>query len=332
MNDDVLLELDQLQTYFFTDIGTARSVDGVTYSIRRGRTLGVVGESGCGKSVTALSIMGLIPQPPGKIVGGAIRFNGQDLTKLSQEELRQMRGKDIAMIFQEPMTSLNPVYTVGDQITEGILVHEDIGPEAARARAIDLLAKVGIPSPEIRIDEYPHQMSGGMRQRVMIAMSLACSPQLLIADEPTTALDVTIQAQILELMNRLQEEMGMSILLITHDLGVVAETCDDVVVMYAGKVVERADVFTLFERPAHPYTNALFESLPDLESEPGHLPTIPGMVPSAVDFPEGCRFRDRCSYATEACVVQPEVTQLGDDHIAACHHLDAVQAAKEGAS
>lgn len=332
MNDDVLLELDNLQTYFFTDIGTARSVDGVTYSIRRGKTLGVVGESGCGKSVTALSIMGLIPQPPGKIVGGAIRFNGQDLTKLSQEELRQMRGKDIAMIFQEPMTSLNPVYTVGDQITEGILVHEDIGTEAARARAIDLLAKVGIPSPEIRIDEYPHQMSGGMRQRVMIAMSLACSPQLLIADEPTTALDVTIQAQILELMNRLQDEMGMSILLITHDLGVVAETCDDVVVMYAGKVVERADVFTLFERPAHPYTNALFESLPDLESEPGHLPTIPGMVPSAVDFPEGCRFRDRCSYATEACVVQPEVTHLGDNHIAACHHLDAVQTARKGAS
>jgi oligopeptide/dipeptide ABC transporter ATP-binding protein len=327
-----LLEIRDLQTSFDVEGRQATAVSEVSFDVNRNEFLGIVGESGSGKSVTALSIMRLIPDPPGHIDSGTIHYEGRDLLALSYEEMRAVRGKDIAMIFQEPMTSLNPVYTVGNQITEGILVHEDIGPEAARARAIELLAKVGMPSPETRVDEYPHQMSGGMRQRVMIAMSLACSPQLLIADEPTTALDVTIQAQILELMNQLQEEMGMSILLITHDLGVVAETCDDVVVMYAGKVVERADVFTLFERPAHPYTNALFESLPDLESEPGHLPTIPGMVPSAVDFPEGCRFRDRCSYATEACVVQPETTQLGDNHVAACHHLDAVQAAREGTS
>jgi peptide/nickel transport system ATP-binding protein len=321
---DVILALEDLKTYFFTDVGVARSVDGVSYEIRRGKTLGVVGESGCGKSVTALSIMGLVPQPPGRIVGGAIKFKGTDLTKLDPESLRKLRGNDIAMIFQEPMTSLNPVYTVGNQIMEGILNHEDVTEEVARERAIEMLRKVGIPSPEIRVDEYPHHMSGGMRQRVCIAMSLACNPELLIADEPTTALDVTIQAQILGLLNELQEEIGMSVLLITHDLGVVAETCDDVVVMYAGKLVEKADVVTLFEQPAHPYTRALFESLPSLEGDPETLPTIPGMVPSAVDFPEGCRFRDRCSFATEACVVQPEITDLGNGHLAACHHLDTV--------
>jgi oligopeptide/dipeptide ABC transporter ATP-binding protein len=319
---EVILALQDLRTHFFTDIGIARAVDGVSYEIHRGKTLGVVGESGCGKSVTALSIMGLVPQPAGRIVSGAIQFKNTDLTQLDKESLRKLRGNDIAMIFQEPMTSLNPVYTVGNQIMEGILIHEDVSQEEARQRAIEMLRKVGMPSPEIRIDEYPHHMSGGMRQRVCIAMSLACNPQLLIADEPTTALDVTIQAQILGLLNELQEDLGMSVLLITHDLGVVAETCDDVVVMYAGKVVEKADVMTLFEQPAHPYTRALFESLPSLEGDPQTLPTIPGMVPSAVDFPAGCRFRDRCRFATEACLIEPELQQLGPGHHAACHHLD----------
>ena len=246
-SSEILVELRNLRTHFFTDMGVAKSVDGVSYAVRRGKTLGVVGESGCGKSVTALSIMGLIPQPPGKIVSGEILFKGQDLTKLDKESLRKLRGNDIAMIFQEPMTSLNPVYTVGDQITgPSSTTKKETTPQEARDRAINLLEEVGIPSPEKRVDEYPHQMSGGMRQRVMIAMSLACSPELLIADEPTTALDVTIQAQILELLNNLQEERGTAIIMITHDLGVVAETCDDVVVMYAGKVAEKADVFELF--------------------------------------------------------------------------------------
>ena len=325
---DVILALEDLHTHFFTDVGVARAVDGVSYEIRRGKTLGVVGESGCGKSVTALSIMGLVPRPPGRIVGGAIKFKGTDLTKLSSESLRKLRGNDIAMIFQEPMTSLNPVYTVGDQITEGILNHEDVTNEEARDRAIEMLSKVGIPSPEIRVADYPHHMSGGMRQRVCIAMSLACNPELLIADEPTTALDVTIQAQILGLLNELQQDLGMSVLLITHDLGVVAETCDDVVVMYAGKVVEKADVMTLFQHPAHPYTQALFESLPSLEGDPEKLPTIPGMVPSAVDFPEGCRFRDRCSFASDACQIEPKISELSDRHLAACHHLDQAAGGK----
>ncbi len=330
--DEVLLELENLKTYFFTDIGVARSVDGVSYVIRPGETLGVVGESGCGKSVTALSIMGLVPTPPGRHVGGRILFKGQDLTQLKAPEMRALRGKAISMIFQEPMTSLNPVYTVGDQIIEGVLVHnEDMTGEEARTLAIDMLRKVGIPSPDQRVDEYPHQLSGGMRQRVMIAMALVNGPELLIADEPTTALDVTIQAQILELLNELQEELGMSILLITHDLGVVAETCDSVVVMYAGKVVEYTDVYRLFERPAHPYTVALFRSLPDLGPRTGNrLPTIEGMVPSAVDFPEGCRFRDRCGFATDVCTTEPAIQELEPGHLAACHHLDRVKAARSG--
>lgn len=319
-SNDILVELRNLRTYFYTDMGIARSVDGVSYTVKRGKTLGVVGESGCGKSVTALSIMGLIPKPPGKIVEGQILFKGTDLTSIDKEELRKLRGNDIAMIFQEPMTSLNPVYTVGNQITESILNHEDVTPEDARARAIKLLEEVGIPSPETRVDEYPHQMSGGMRQRVMIAMSLACSPELLIADEPTTALDVTIQAQILELLNKLQEERGTAIIMITHDLAVVAETCDDVVVMYAGKIAENADVFELFENPVHPYTIALFKSLPDLADEGQQLYTIPGMVPSAYDFPEGCRFRDRCEFSTDICLTEPEIEEVKPGHIVACHH------------
>lgn len=316
----VVLELKNLQTYFYTDMGVAKSVDGVSYKVRQGQTLGVVGESGCGKSVTAKSIMGLIPQPPGKIVGGEILFEGRDLTKFSIDELRKVRGKDIAMIFQEPMTSLNPVYTVGDQIMEMILNHEDVTEQEARTRAIKLLEEVGIPSPEKRVDDYPHNMSGGMRQRVMIAMSLACSPKLLLADEPTTALDVTIQAQILDLMNKLQEERNTAIVMITHDLGVVAETCDHVVVMYAGHVAENADVFTLFENPCHPYTIALFKSIPDLSGDGGRLFTIDGMVPSAYDFPEGCRFKARCPFATDQCNTRPEMEEIAPEHYIACHN------------
>jgi len=330
----VLLEIDGLRTWFHTDIGVAKAVDGVSYSIRAGETLGIVGESGCGKSVTAMSIMGLIPSPPGRIEEGSIRFTSGrtegpsdpiDLTKLTDKELRGVRGNQISMIFQEPLTSLNPVYTAGAQIIEAIQVHNP-GTEypEARAIAIDMLGKVGIPDPGKRVDEYPHQMSGGMLQRVMIAMALACGPELLIADEPTTALDVTIQAQILDLMGRMQEELGMSILLITHDLGVVAETCDRVVVMYAGKVAEQTDVRTLFAEPAHPYTVALFKSLPDISSAAGRLPTIQGMVPSAYEFPSGCRFRDRCTMADEACLAEPELVEIEPGHQVACHHWKLV--------
>ena len=330
MSREPLLELDDLHTYFYTDIGVAQSVDGVSYTAYEGETLGVVGESGCGKSVTALSIMGLIPKPPGKIVSGGIFFKGVDLTELDEEAMRAVRGNRISMIFQEPMTSLNPVYTVGNQIIEALRVHHwDIPPREARARAIEMLDKVGIPMPSKRIDDYPHAMSGGMRQRVCIAMSLICGPELLIADEPTTALDVTIQAQILELMNQLQEDLGMTILLITHDLGVIAETCDRVVVMYAGKVVENTDVHRLFERPAHPYTHALFLSLPDLGQDHARLPTISGMVPSAYEFPSGCRFRARCRYATEKCTVEPPIVEIEPGHRVACHHSDALRADME---
>jgi oligopeptide/dipeptide ABC transporter ATP-binding protein len=325
---DVLLEIDGLRTWFDTDAGIARSVDGVSYTIGRGETVGVVGESGCGKSVTALSIMRLIPRPPGRIAGGAIRFLGTDLVTLPERDLRKLRGARISMIFQEPMTSLNPVYTIGDQIAEAILVHEDVTEEEARERSIAMLGRVGIPSPEVRVDEYPHQLSGGMRQRVMIAMALACGPDLLIADEPTTALDVTIQAQILELIRELQQDLGMSVLLITHDLGVVAETCDRVVVMYAGKVVEQGTVDAIFRRPAHPYTLALFRSLPDRTERGERLPTIPGMVPAATAFPDGCRFRPRCSHADSTCEAEPPLQEFSPGHTAACFHLPRVRDAQ----
>jgi peptide/nickel transport system ATP-binding protein/oligopeptide transport system ATP-binding protein len=327
MSNDVLLELRDLQTYFFTDAGIVPSVDGVSYKIRRGETLGVVGESGCGKSVTALSIMQLVPKPAGRTVGGQILFEGRDLTQLSDREMRAIRGNEIGMIFQEPMTSLNPVYTVGNQIIEAIQLHMHRPAKEARELAIEMLAKVGIPSPDKRIDNYPHEMSGGMKQRVMIAMALVCNPALLIADEPTTALDVTIQAQILDLLNELQDEVGMSILMITHDLGVVAEVSDSVVVMYAGNVVEYADVDTLFVDPRHPYTMGLFRSLPDLGVERGaRLPTIPGMVPSPLQFPTGCRFRTRCPFATERCSAErPVLKPVGDsEHLVACHYSDEV--------
>ncbi|RME27521.1 MAG: ABC transporter ATP-binding protein [Deltaproteobacteria bacterium] len=315
-----LLEVKDLKTWFYTDDGVLRSVDGVSFEIDRGETLGVVGESGCGKSVTAMSILRLIPQPPGRIVGGQILFEGRDLVTLPIKELRKVRGNDISVIFQEPMTSLNPVYTVGDQTMEAILLHQSVDEDEARAIALDMLKRVGIPAAETRIDEYPHQMSGGMKQRVMIAMALSCKPKLLIADEPTTALDVTIQAQILELLQDLQQSEGMGIMLITHDLGVVAETCDRVVVLYAGQVAETADTGALFDHPAHPYTVGLLRSLPDRAPPGSRLYTIEGMVPSPQDFPTGCRFRTRCPHASEACAELPPVHDLGDGHRVWCHH------------
>jgi oligopeptide/dipeptide ABC transporter ATP-binding protein len=316
---ETLLSLEDLKTYFFTDAGVVKAVDGVSYAIRKGRTLGVVGESGCGKSVTSLSIMRLIPDPPGRIVGGRILFEGEDLVAAPIKRMRQIRGKDIGMIFQEPMTSLNPVFTVGYQIMEPALLHLGVSGADARRLAIEVLTKVGIPAPERRIDEYPHQLSGGMRQRVMIAMSLICKPKLLIADEPTTALDVTIQAQILDLMRALQAEYGMSVLVITHDLGVVAEISHDVAVMYAGKVVEYADVDTLFAEPRHPYTIGLFHARPRLGTHKTRLDTIPGEVPNPLEFPQGCKFNPRCPYAFDKCrVEEPPPFDLGNGHQAAC--------------
>jgi peptide/nickel transport system ATP-binding protein/oligopeptide transport system ATP-binding protein len=315
-----LLEVDGLKTHFFTDKGQLPSVDGVSFEIDAGETVGIVGESGCGKSVTAMSILRLIPEPPGRIVGGEIRFEGKDLTKLPMPELRKVRGNDISVIFQEPMTSLNPVYTVGDQIMEAILLHQPVEEEQARAIALAMLERVGIPAPEQRIDEYPHQMSGGMKQRVMIAMALSCKPKLLIADEPTTALDVTIQAQILELLAELQAESGMGVMLITHDLGVVAETCDRVVVLYAGRVAETATAIDLFDRPTHPYTAGLLQSVPDRAHPGDRLYTIEGMVPSPDKFPVGCRFRDRCPRASAACTELPPMLDRGNGHKVWCHH------------
>ncbi len=322
-----LLELDGLQVHFQTEDGTSRAVDGVSYRLRAGETLGVVGESGCGKSVTALSILQLVPDPPGRIVGGRILFEGQDLVRFSEAQMRKVRGNDIAMIFQEPMTALNPVFTVGDQIAETVRLHRGVGKAEARQRAIEMLTKVGIPSPEQRVDEYPHQLSGGMRQRVMIAMAMSCDPKLLIADEPTTALDVTIQAQVLDLIRGLQAESGLGVLLITHDLGVVAENANHVAVMYAGKVVEYAPVAELFARPRHPYTIGLFRSLPDLAAPGERLQTIPGIVPAAHAFPSGCRFRTRCPIAVDHCaaVEPPLVDSAGPglpEHTVACHRLE----------
>ncbi|RMG17509.1 MAG: ABC transporter ATP-binding protein [Deltaproteobacteria bacterium] len=318
-----LIEIEGLRTAFHTDDGTVVAVDGVDLTICEGETLGVVGESGCGKSVTAMSILRLIPDPPGRIVGGTVRYRGRDLLTLPEEEMRRIRGKKISMIFQEPMTSLNPVFTVGDQIGEAVRLHEGASKREARDRAIEMLRLVGIPAPEQRVDAYPHQLSGGMRQRVMIAMALACDPDLLIADEPTTALDVTIQAQILELIKRLQEERGMAVMMITHDLGVVAETCDEVAVMYAGKVVERASVEEIFARPRHPYTLGLLRSIPSFDvtgaEKKGRLPAIPGTVPSLLALPGGCRFRTRCERVVEGCKVEePPLVEVAPAHTAAC--------------
>jgi len=294
-------------------------VDGVDFRLERGRTLGIVGESGCGKSVTALSIMGLVPQPPGRIAAGEVLFEGEDLLKLPPARLRALRGDQLSMIFQEPMTSLNPAFTVGDQVAEAIWSHRDVSPRAARAQAIEMLRRVRIPSPERRADDYPHKLSGGMRQRAMIAMALACDPKLLIADEPTTALDVTIQAQILELMRALRAELGTAIILITHDLGVIAELADDVIVMYAGQVVERCSVPALFSEPQHPYTIGLLGSIPRLDLDKTRLSAIDGFVPSAAAMPAGCRFHPRCPFAVDQCLHEaPPLTEVRTGHFAAC--------------
>jgi peptide/nickel transport system ATP-binding protein len=288
--------------------------------VQAGKTLGIVGESGCGKSVTALSIMRLLPQPMGQIVSGSVELDGTDLTQLPIPQMEKIRGARIGMVFQEPMTALNPVHTVGRQLTEALLIHKDITPDAAIREAVEILDRVGIPSPDVRMTEYPHQLSGGMRQRVVIAMALACKPDFLIADEPTTALDVTIQAQILELIKELQADMGMSVILITHDLGVIAETCDEVVVMYAGKVAERGSVFDIFDRAAHPYTRGLLKSIPTLNTEPkSTLSVIGGMVPGLLDLPEGCRFENRCTFSNEQCISNaPGLSAIKEQHQVSC--------------
>ena len=325
-----ILEVKNLRTWFRTAGGVAKAVDDVSFTVAPGETLGIVGESGCGKSVTSLSIMRLVPQPPGFHPSGEIIFNGRNLLTLPEREMRKLRGSEIAMIFQEPMTSLNPIFRVGSQIGESLRQHKGLSRAEARKEAIRLLERVGIPDPSKRVDDFPHQMSGGMKQRVMIAMALVCDPKLLIADEPTTALDVTIQAQILDLLRDLQAELDMAILLITHDLGVVAEMAHRVVVMYGGRVAEQADVHTLFERPKHPYTLGLFRSLPDLEG-PRHdrLEVIPGMVPAATDFPSGCRFRNRCTFADDTCAQDlPELTETAEGHHVACARLDHVTASR----
>ncbi len=320
-----LLEIRDLVTEFRTDEGTVRAVDGVSFDIPARSTVGVVGESGCGKSVTALSIMRLVASPPGRIAAGTITYAGRDLLALRPAEMRAIRGNRIAMIFQEPMTSLNPVFTVGDQVAEAVQLHQRTSRRGARAIAIEMFRRVGIPSPEDRVDAYPHQLSGGMRQRVMIAMALACKPDLLIADEPTTALDVTIQAQILELLRSLQRELGMSILLITHDLGVVAETADEVIVMYAGRIVERARTETLFAAPRHHYTAGLLRSVPSYGdgsavADRRRLVEIEGMVPALTELPHGCKFVDRCPAAGEKCrAEEPALVPLGASWVR-CHY------------
>lgn len=317
MSEQALLEISQLQLHFFMDKGVVKAVDGVDLTVREGEVVGLVGESGCGKSVTSLAVMGLV-EAPGKIVGGSIRFDGRDLTKLSHKEMRQIRGNEIAMIFQEPMTSLNPVFTIGNQMVEAVRLHRDVSKKEARAMALEMLKKVGI-SREGILDEYPHQLSGGMRQRVMIAMAMVCRPRLLIADEPTTALDVTIQAQILDLMRSLNREFGTAILLITHDMGVVAEMCDRVVVMYAGQVVEEADVRRMFRATQHPYTSGLLRSIPKLDERRKRLYSIPGNVPSPHRMPAGCRFAPRCDQVMEICrEAEPELFAVEPGHLSRC--------------
>ena len=314
-----ILSVRNLKTYFQTSEGIALAVDDVSFDVPAGQTLALVGESGCGKSVTALSIMRLVPNPPGRIAGGSILLEGRDLLTLPESEMRALRGSAVSMIFQEPMTSLNPVFRVGNQIVAAIRLHQQVSKEEARARAVTLLAKAGIPDPEQRLDNYPHQLSGGMCQRVMIAMGLACEPSLLIADEPTTALDVTIQAQILDLLRKLQRETGMAILLITHDLGIVAETAQTVAIMYAGKIVERASMEAIFISPKHPYTQGLFASLPKLSATSERLVAIAGQVPAATHFPPGCRFHPRCSHCMDLCKTSvPPETCVGEDHHVCC--------------
>ena len=315
-----LLQIRNLQTSFFTSDGEVRAVDGVTFDIEEGKTMGLVGESGCGKSVTALSVMKLLSKGIGRVVGGEILYRGEDLAEFSDPQMREIRGNEISMIFQEPMTSLNPVFSIGNQIAESVRLHQGATKKEARDRAIEMLQLVKIAEPHKRIDEFPHQLSGGMRQRVMIAMALSCNPSLLMADEPTTALDVTIQAQILELIKELQEQLGMSVLLITHDLGVVAEQADEVAVMYAGKIVERAKPEIIFSRPSHPYTIGLMNSVPGVtDKTKKRLEAIPGIVPNPLHWPSGCRFRDRCSLADESCgLTQPSLIEIEPGHWVSC--------------
>ena len=314
-----LLEVKDLQTYFFTDRGTVKAVDGVSFSVEKGETLGIVGESGSGKSVTAASVMQLVPSPPGDIVGGEINFKGENLLDLKMKRIRKIRGNEISMIFQEPMTSLNPVYTIGEQISEVLRLHQGLNKDEALEKSIEMLEKVGIPSPKERVHEHPHQLSGGMRQRVMIAMALACNPELLIADEPTTALDVTIQAQILDLMDELRDEFNTSIILITHNLGVIAEVADKVAVMYGGRIVEQTDTVTLYKDPEHPYTAGLIKSIPKVEGSEGKLKPIKGTVPDPLNFPDGCKFANRCNYAQEKCwAEEPDLEEVKPDHYVRC--------------
>ena len=326
-----LLEVRKLRTWFNTDRGQFRAVDGISFSVDRARSVGLVGESGCGKSVTSLSLMGLVPSPPGQVMADALMFEGRDMLSLSVNERRLLRGGRMAMVFQEPMTSLNPVLTIGRQIAETVQVHQKANRSEALARAVEMLRVVQIPEPERRVHEYPHQLSGGMRQRVMIALALACNPEVLIADEPTTALDVTIQAQILDLIRRLQKELGMGVVMITHDLGVVADSCDRVVVMYAGRTVEEADVIDLFERPLHPYTRALMASMPSMNTHGARLTEIPGLVPSPQSPRHGCAFAPRCTYANARCVAEaPGLTNHGDPQQPGERHTAACFAVEEG--
>jgi oligopeptide/dipeptide ABC transporter ATP-binding protein len=315
-----LLRIDDLQTHFFSAGKVVKALDGISFEIKAGEVFGLVGETGCGKSVTALSVLRLIPFPPGKVVAGSIRFKGTDLLALSPEEMRRCRGREISMIFQEPMTSLNPVFRVGDQMSEVIRMHQGLGRSAALEAAIGMLERVRIPDARKVARQYPHQLSGGMRQRVMIAMELSCRPALLIADEPTTALDVTIQAQILRLLKEMRRETGTSILLITHDLGVVAQMCDRVAVMYAGSIVEQAGVADIFQNPRHPYTQGLWGAIPLIDDEKNSLAVIPGTVPDLSRLPEGCKFHPRCERRFEPCDrVRPEMAEVAPDHFAACH-------------
>lgn len=326
-----LLEVKNLKTYFYTDDGVATAVDDVSFEVDKGETLGLVGESGCGKSVSAMSIMRLIPNPPGKTVGGEVLFKGRDLLKISEKEMQSVRGNDIGMIFQEPMTSLNPVFTCGNQIEETLLLHQKISKAEAKEKAIEMLKLVGIPAPEQRYSEYPHQLSGGMRQRIMIAIALSCNPEILIADEPTTALDVTVQAQILELIKRLQNELGMGVIMITHDLGVIAEISKRVAVMYASKVAEYGDVNEIFYNPKHPYTLGLLNSIPKLNKAKGRLATIEGSVPPPTNFPKGCHFCTRCIYAVDKCwAEQPPLFEVAPGHTAACWRIDDVAKLNKG--
>lgn len=330
MNEtDIILSVKGLKTTFRSSRGIVKAVDGLSFEIKQGETLALVGESGCGKSVTSLSILRLIQEPPGKIEGGEIIYKGRDLRTLSKKAMRSIRGNEISMIFQEPMTSLNPLFTIGNQIMEAIRLHQGLKKEDATRKCVEMLELVGIPDPERRISNYPHEMSGGMRQRVMIAMALACEPSLLIADEPTTALDVTIQAQILDLLRKLRESMNMSLLLITHDFGIVAEMADRVGVMYGGQMVEYGNLEDIFRRPGHPYTVGLLNSIPGIDSRGERLSTIPGNVPDLANLPQGCNFQERCPLASDVCIdSEPQLKEVKDKHLARCWHSD--RAKREG--